>query len=446
MENKGTKPAIVLFPFPLQGHLNPMFQLANILFRRGFSVTVIHTQFNFPISWNCPDFRFVQITDALSENEASNPDVVELLHDLNSKCADPFADCLRDILSEESGASCVVVDALWYFTADVTAKIGISRIVLRTSNLCSFVPFAEFHVLREKGYLPLQESEAESPVPEFPSLRMKDLPWIETKDPRSLDKLLSSLSKALQSSSGIIFNTIEELEMDSLYQIHKKFPGVPIFCIGPFHRYVSASSSSLLTQDMTCVSWLDKQLPNSTIYVSLGSIASIDESEFLEIAWGLSNSDQPFLWMVRPGSVRGSEWIELLPKGFVESLEGRGKIVRWAPQLEVLGHGATGGFLTHCGWNSTLESICEGVPMICMPSFGDQNVNARYISDVWRIGLHLENKIERKEIEKSIRVLMASSEIRERMRKMKKTAEECLGQGGSSYCTLGNLIPHILSL
>ncbi|ESQ48908.1 hypothetical protein EUTSA_v10020723mg [Eutrema salsugineum] len=447
METRGTKPVIFLFTFPLQGHLNPNFQLANILFNRGFSITVIHTEFNSPNSSNFPHFTFVSIPDGLSDSEASNPDVIELLHDLNSKCVAPFDDCLKKLLSEEPTAACVIVDALWYFTDDLTEKFGIPRMVLRTVNLSAFVAFSKFHVLREKGYLSLQESQADSPVPELPYLRMKDLPWFQTEDPRSGDKLKRGVIKSLKSSSGIIFNAIEDLEAEQLDQTLKEFP-VPLFCIGPFHRRVTASSSSLLTQDMTCLSWLDKQEPKSVIYASLGSIASMDESEFLEIAWGLRNSNQPFLWVVRPGSIRGTEWIEILPKGFIESIEGKGKIVKWAPQIEVLSHRATGGFLTHCGWNSTIESICEAVPMICKPSFGDQRVNARYISDVWRIGLHLENKIERLEIENCVRALMTSShgeEMRKRIMPMKETAEQCVKLGGSSDRNLGNLIAYILS-
>ncbi|KAG7576830.1 UDP-glucuronosyl/UDP-glucosyltransferase [Arabidopsis thaliana x Arabidopsis arenosa] len=446
METRETKPVIFLFTFPLQGHLNPMFQLANIFFNKGFSITVIHTEFNSPNFSNFPHFTFVSIPDGLSEPE-SYPDVIEILHDLNSKCVAPFGDCLKKLIAEEPTAACVIVDALWYFTHDLTQKFDIPRIVLRTVNLSAFVAFSKFHVLREKGYLSLQETQADSPVPELPYLRMKDLPWFQTEDPRSGDKLQRGVMKSLKSSSGIIFNAIEDLESDQLDQALIEFP-VPLFCIGPFHRYVSASSSSLLAHDMTCLSWLDKQETNSVIYASLGSIASIDESEFLEIAWGLRNSNQPFLWVVRPGLIHGKEWIEILPKGFIENLKGRGKIVKWAPQPEVLAHRATGGFLTHCGWNSTLEGICEAIPMICKPSFGDQRVNARYITDVWKIGLHLENKIERTKIESAVRTLMTSSEgeeIRKRIMPMKEIAEQCLKIGGSSFRNLENLIAYILS-
>ncbi|KAF2296178.1 hypothetical protein GH714_036516 [Hevea brasiliensis] len=178
-------------------------------------------------------------------------------------------------------------------------------------------------------------------------------------------------------------------------------------------------------------------------------IKEINEAEFLEIAWGLANSNQPFLWVVRPRLVRGSEWIEPLPDGFQERLGGIGHIVKWAPQKEVLAHPAIGGFWTHNGWNSTLESICEGVPMICHPISGDQKVNARYVTDIWRIGLHLEKKLERGEIERAVKRLIVEAdgqEMRKRIMSLKEKVEICLKQGGSSYDSLERLTDYILLL
>uniref|UniRef100_M1BYP0 Glycosyltransferase n=2 Tax=Solanum tuberosum TaxID=4113 RepID=M1BYP0_SOLTU len=123
-------------------------------------------------------------------------------------------------------------------------------------------------------------------------------------------------------------------------EFREDFP-IPI-C--PFHSHFPASSSSLMSQDQTSISWIDTKPPKSVIYVSFGSIAAIEVNEFLEIAWGLANSNYPFLWVVRPGLIRGSEWIELLPSGFLETVDGRGHIVKWAPQQQVLAHPAVGAF------------------------------------------------------------------------------------------------------
>lgn len=278
---------------------------------------------------------------------------------------------------------------------------------------------------------------------ELPPLRVKDLPMCDTSNPEGLYELVISMVDGTKASSGVIWNTFEELEQPALDTLGEEF-GIPLFPIGPFHKSFPASSSSLLTQDESCITWLDKQEEKSVIYVSFGSIAAVSESEFLEIAWGLVNCKQPFLWVVRLGSTTRSDWVESMPAGFLEALEERGHIVKWAPQQEVLAHPAVGAFWTHNGWNSTLESICEGVPMICMPCFTDQRVNARYASQVWQIGLQLE-KLTREEIEKTIQTLMLEKETRTRALHLKEKATQCLSQGGSSYQSLENLVSHILS-
>lgn len=136
-----------------------------------------------------------------------------------------------------------------------------------------------------------------------------------------------------------------------------------------------------------------------------------------------------------------------LPENFIEMTEGRGCIVKWAPQKEVLAHDAVGGFLSHCGWNSTLESMSEGVPMICGPRFGDQMVNTRYIVNEWRVGLELE-RFDRVCIEFAIRKVLVGKEgkgIRERAIEMKQEIEVGINKGGSSHKALNDLVNFINS-
>lgn len=283
-------------------------------------------------------------------------------------------------------------------------------------------------------------------MPNLSPLKAKDLPLIDSRDPEDLYRLFSCIFKDIKVSSGLIWNSFEELEQSELITFGQEFP-IPVFPIGPLHRYFPASTGSLLTEDRSCLSWLNTQAPKSVLYVSFGSLAAFDDTQFEAMAWGLAKSKQPFLWVVRPGLVRGSEWLETLPNGFLETIEGRGHIVKWAPQQEVLAHPATGGFWTHNGWNSTFESICEGVPMICLPCHGDQKVNARYVTDVWKIGVHLENRLESGEIERAIRRLMVDSEgheMRDRVMNLKEKVDLSLRQGGS-YRALESLISHISS-
>ncbi|WCJ19735.1 UDP-Glycosyltransferase superfamily protein [Euphorbia peplus] len=341
---------------------------------------------------------------------------------------------------------CEVADAIFHFTGDVADGLRIPRIVLRTGGASSFFVFSAFPFLREKGYIPIQESQLDEAIPEYPPLKVKDLPIFNKCISESLYQLVLNMVNGSKTSSGIIWNTFEELEEHSLAALRRDF-GISIFPIGPFHKFNPPSSAS---QDETYMSWLDQQAPKSVLYVSFGSIAAINENEFIEIAWGLANSNQPFLWVVRPGLVKGKEWLESIPNGFLEELNGRGQIIKWANQLQVLAHGAVGGFWSHNGWNSTLESVCEGVPMICMPCFTDQGINARYVSDVWRVGLQLEKGLlDRKKIEISVKRLMVEKEgdeIRNRIMGLKEKACLALEEDGSSFQWLNKLVDHILSL
>ncbi|XP_075649189.1 UDP-glycosyltransferase 76B1-like [Castanea sativa] len=448
-QRKGRR--LVLFPLPFQGHINPMLLLATILHSKGFSITIIHTNFNSPNPSNFPNFTFHSIPDGFSESEASSKDVVFLAKLLNTKCVEPFRDCMVKLLSDvsEEPISCLISDAFFYFSQAVADSLKLPRVVLRTGGLSSFVVFVAFPLLRERGYLPIQDSQLEEPVVELPPLKVKDLPVIDNVDPDSYYEIIAGMVNESKASAGIIWNSFEELEQSELDTLRQEFPN-PIFPIGPFHKYhLTSSSSSLLAQDQSSISWLDKQAPKSVIYASFGSLAALSEAQFLEIAWGLANSNQPFLWVVRPGLIRGSEWLEPLPSGFLETLNGRAHIIKWAPQLEVLAHPAVGAFWTSNGWNSTLESICEGLPMICMPCFTDQKVNAKYVSQVWKVGLQLENGSDRLMIERCIRRLMVEKEgeeIRDRISKLKDKAKFCLQQGGSSLQNLDSLVSHISKL
>lgn len=443
---------LFLMPSPLQGHITPLLHLAHILYSKGFSITIVHTIFNSPNPSNYPHFTFHPIPDGLSPTETSTLDAVHLTDLINIRCATPLREWLGAVLStEQERVPCFISDAALHFTQGVCDELKLPRLVLRTGGASSFLVFALFPLLREKGYLPVQESRLEEPVVDLPPLKVKDLPKFHTQDPEAFYKLVCRFVDECKASSGVIWNTFEELESSALTKLRQDF-SIPIYPIGPFHKQFpkgSTSSTSLLTPDNSCMSWLDTQERSSVVYVSFGSIAAISEAEFLEIAWGLANSKQPFLWVIRPGLIHGSEWLEPLPSGFLDNLGGRGYIVKWAPQEQVLSHPAVGAFWTHNGWNSTLESICEGVPMICMPCFADQKVNAKYASDVWKVGVQLQNKIERGEVEKIIKKLMVgdeANEIRENALNLKEKSSVCLKECGSSYCFLDSLVSDILSL
>ncbi|CAN8279486.1 unnamed protein product [Cochlearia groenlandica] len=457
MEEKKEK-RIIMFPFPFQGHLNPMIQLAGIFHHRGFSVTILHTSFNFPEPSLHPHFTFKTIhhnneeeeEDFLSQTKTSSMDLVELISLLKEKYAKPFLDFLAAEVSGGETVCCLVTDAIWgRNTTDAAEEVGVGRLVLRTGGASSFCAFAAFPLLRDKGYLPIQDSRLDDQVIELPPLKVKDLPIIETNNPHELYNIVNDMVQGVNSSLGVIWNTFEDLEPLPLIDLTTTLQ-VPLFPIGPFHKHGNhLTSMTCNKEDQETKYWLDKQDPKSVVYASFGSLANIEEKEFLEIAFGLKNSQQPFLWVVRPGLVRGTEWLEALPSGYMDGVGHKGKIVKWANQLDVLAHPAVGAFWTHCGWNSTLESICEGVPMICTPCFTDQLVNARYIVDVWRVGKMLErSKMDREEIEKVIRKVMIEElgdGLRESCLMFKEKASLCLSKDGSSTKYLDKLMTHVLS-
>ncbi|XP_068664957.1 mogroside IE synthase-like [Aristolochia californica] len=183
----------------------------------------------------------------------------------------------------------------------------------------------------------------------------------------------------------------------------------------------------------TCKEWLDSKDDGSVVYVSFGSIANLGSLKMEEIACALKDSDYDFLWVVRESEESN------LPEKFAEESKEKGIVVRWCPQLEVLSHRAVGCFVTHCGWNSTLEALTLGVPMVAYPQWSDQPTNAKYIEDVWRVGVRAkiddEGIVRREELKNCLKEIMEGErgvEIKRNAFNWRKRVKEALEEGGSS--------------
>ncbi|KAG0542275.1 hypothetical protein BDA96_02G089100 [Sorghum bicolor] len=458
---------VLVFPLPFQGHIDPMLHLAGVLHSRGLAVTVLHTRFNALDPARYPEFQFVAVADGTPADVVATGRIIDIILAMNAamEASSAVEEALASaVLADESHSSshpraaCLFIDANLLAVHMAARKIGLPTLVLRTGSAACFGCFLAYPMLHDKGYLPPRESEVCTPVPELPPLRVKDLVYSKHSDHELVRRVLARASETVRGCSGLVINTFEALEAAEIGRLRDELAAddLPvILAAGPLHKLSSnnSSRSSLLAPDRSCIEWLDAQRSRSVLYVSFGSMAAMDWSEFLEVAWGLAESGHPFLWVVRPNQVRGCDGGDSvrrrLPDGVEDAVKaGRGMVVRWAPQQEVLGHRAVGGFWSHCGWNSTLEAISEGVPMICRPDAVDQMMNTRYVQDVWGVGLELEGELERGKIKDAISKLMSEregGEMRERAQELRAKVEGCLERSsGSSQIAIDKLVDYIL--
>ncbi|EMS56980.1 UDP-glycosyltransferase 83A1 [Triticum urartu] len=193
--------------------------------------------------------------------------------------------------------------------------------------------------------------------------------------------------------------------------------------------------------DAACMSFLDAQPRGSVVYVAFGSISIMTAAQLQELALGLEASGRPFLWVVRP------EQAGKLPDGFADAIDGlaKGKVVGWAPQEQVLGHPAVGCFVTHCGWNSTLEGIRNGLSMLCWPYFTDQFTNQTYICDIWRVGLRVASAeggglVMKERVVELLDRIFEDEGAKERVLRLKEMAEKNMSEEGESLNNLNVLM------
>ncbi|KAK4267889.1 hypothetical protein QN277_024613 [Acacia crassicarpa] len=276
-------------------------------------------------------------------------------------------------------------------------------------------------------------------------------------------------------AEGILLNSFQEMEAGAIKawqhgeepsvngESRKRYPSV--HAIGPIIKTRSSTETNQPEWD-TCLRWLDKQPPNSVLFVSFGSGGRLSQAQINELALGLELSGQRILWVnvkspvekasasyLRDNKNEEEDPLHFLPLGFLERTKDRCFVMAsWAPQVQILGHSSIGGFLSHCGWNSILESIVEGVPIIAWPLFAEQRTNAAMLDDGLKVAIRprvSDNNsnnngiVEKEEISRVIKCIMEGDEegeeIRRRMKQLKDAAACALMKDGSSTKTLSNL-------
>lgn len=459
------RPHVLVFPAPLQGHVPPILKLAELLFSSdpNLYVTFLNTEhvhqritrashaLNHYSS--IPNFRFLTIPDGLpADHNRSFVGFLDIMDSLRKNSEDEYKRILLGEVGDWPRVTCVLADGLSRLAYEVAAENDVPTMIVRTSSACSVLAYYCAQALINNKEIPFQDEsdqdEAIQSVPGMQSfLRGRDLPSLirrcKSTEDRAIQYVLTT-SEYLNHAKALILNTVDTVE--ELALLHLNFICPCIYKIGPLHALAKSNTlASYWKEDMSCLQWLDKQRPKSVVYVSFGSITVMSEHDVIEFWHGLVGSGYPFLWVIRPDSVDGGVIVNFR-QNMKEEL---GCIVEWAPQKEVLGHESVGCFLTHSGWNSTLESIVAGVPMVCWPYLGDQMINSRFVEEVWKIGVDMKDLGGRGVVEKMVREVMEgrrSGEMRGRVEQMKRLAADSVKEGGTSREDLKRLIMHIKSL
>ncbi|KAG7652138.1 UDP-glycosyltransferase 85A4 [Arabidopsis thaliana] len=466
----------VCIPYPAQGHINPMLKVAKLLHARGFHVTFVNTDYNHrrilqsrgPHALNgLPSFRFETIPDGLPWTDVdAKQDMLKLIDSTINNCLAPFKDL---ILRLNSGSdippvSCIISDASTSFTIDAAEELKIPVVLLWTNSATALILYLHYQKLIEKEIIPLKDSsdlkkhlETEIDwIPSMKNIKLKDFPdFVTTTDPQDpMISFILHVNGRIKRASAIFINTFEKLEHNVLLSLRSLLP--QIYSVGPFqileNREIDKNSEirklglNLWEEETESLDWLDTKAEKTVIYVNFGSLTVLTSEQILEFAWGLARSGKEFLWVVRSGLVDGDD--SILPAEFLSETKNRGLLITgWCSQEKVLTHPAIGGFFTHCGWNSTLESLYAGVPMICWPFFADQLTNRKFCCDVWGIGMEIGKEVKRDRVETVVKELMDGEKgkrLREMVMEWRRLAEEAsappLGSSSVNFETVVNKV------
>ncbi|KAG5072670.1 hypothetical protein AAZX31_03G167500 [Glycine max] len=479
-------PHFILFPLMAQGHIIPMMDIARLLAHRGVIVTIFTTpknasrfnsvlsraissglqirlvQLHFPskeagLPEGCENFDMVTSIDMVYKMF----NVINMLH----KQAEEFFEALTP------KPSCIISDFCIPWTAQVAQKHCIPRIsfhgfacfclhcmlMVHTSNVCE-------STASESEYFTIPG------IPDQIQVTKEQIPMMISNSDEEMKHFREQMRDADIKSYGVIINTFEELEK-AYVRDYKKVRNDKVWCIGPvslcnqdnLDKVQRGNHASI--NEHHCLKWLDLQPPKSAVYVCFGSLCNLIPSQLVELALALEDTKKPFVWVIREGNKfqeLEKKWIS--EEGFEERTKGRGLIIRgWAPQVLILSHPSIGGFLTHCGWNSTLEGISAGVPMITWPLFADQFLNEKLVTQVLKIGVSVgmevpmkfgeEEKtgvlVKKEDIKRAICIVMdddgeESKDRRERATKLSEIAKRAVEKEGSSHLDMTLLIQDIM--
>ncbi|OMO55937.1 UDP-glucuronosyl/UDP-glucosyltransferase [Corchorus capsularis] len=443
------EPKILLVTVPAQGHINPSLQLAKRLIHYGVHVTFMTAASAF----NRMNKTFTT-TQGLSYATFSDYDqgFNRRTADLNLYMAELRrcgSQALRELIVESINTgtrfNCVVYSLMLPWVATVAREFHIPATFLWNQQATLF----NIYYQSSKRYEEVIENGVKDPMfvmelPGLPPLSRYDLPSFYIP-PNPLAFVLPTLKEHFEildeeTNPKVLVNTIDELEAEAMKAVDKyKLVGIgPLMPSNPNETSIGGDIFKV-SKEKKEMEWLNSKPKSSVIYVSFGSLAVLSKAQIEEIAKGLLETGRPFLWVIRED---GTEQKTGEEKGLSceEELEKQGMIVPWCSQVEVLSHRSVGCFVTHCGWNSTFESLVCGVPMVTFPQVSDQPTNSKLVEDVWKTGVRLtkneEGLVEGCEIKRCLELVMGGGErgeeIRKNAKKLKELTREGAKENGSS--------------
>nr|QHG10985.1 UGT99C8 [Avena strigosa] len=460
-------PHFVLIPLIGQGHTIPMVDLAYLLVERGARVSLVTTPVNAARLQGVADrarramqpleiveLPFPPADDGLSPGSANVDNFLRLFLDLY-RLAGPLEAYLRALPRRPS---CIISDSCNPWTAGVARSVGVPRLFFHVAScfysLCK-LKAATHGLLLHDG----NKDDAYVEVPGMPvRVEVTKDSWSSSYTTPEWEAFVEDARDGMRTADGAVLNTFLGLE-GQFVKCFEAALGKPVWALGPFflnNRDEDAVATrgdkdkpSAVDQDAV-TAWLDAMDESAVTYVSFGSLVRMPPEQLYEVGHGLVDSGKPFVWVVKESetaSPEAREWLQALEA----RTAGRGLVVRgWVSQLAILSHRAIGGFVTHCGWNSLLESVAHGVPVVTWPHFGDQFLNEQLVVEVLGVGVPVRGAagpvvpVVREHIERAVSELMGGGAVaQERRRKCKEFGERAhtaVAKGGSSHENLTQLV------
>ncbi|KAK1283330.1 UDP-glycosyltransferase 73C3 [Acorus calamus] len=464
----------LLCPFMAQGHMIPMVDMAILFAQRGVYVSFITTPLNASrvrpaidrasccanLSIRLVELRFPCAEAGLPEGYENIDAIPHLGSGEHFKrffeAIDLLKEPLERFLSKDDffpPPTCVISDKLLPFTQDIARGVGIPRLVFH--GMCCYSLLVMESVRRHGLWVSADETEEETvTIPDVPCrLEMKRGHLMKPMSLTGFADFEGRAVKAEAEADGVVVNSFDELEAQFI-EAYVKMMGKKAYNVGPLSLckggvQAERGNKSSIDQDK-CLSWLDSHEAGSVVYVSFGSIARLGLQQATEIGEALKGSGRPVVWVIKSGETES--WVSRFGEGLDWLV-----IVGWAPQVAILSHKAVGGFVTHCGWNSTVEALCAGVAMVTWPRFAERFMNERVVVEVLEVGVRVgievrtwlgeEVLVGREEIGVALERMMGGEEEgeerRRRVREVGEMARKVMEVGGSSFMNMTMLIEDV---